>query len=388
MRMLDFRLLLANAVRWKVLAGITVLTVAVAFFLFGLLLSLDRVFNSGIKIGDADRLVVANATSLMQSLPLSYEDQIRAHEDVTAINRNVFFGGFYREPKNGLMAIATEPAGFLEVVPELEFASDAERTRWLDDPATIAVGRSLAERHDWKVGDLVPIFSFMYPRKDGGYNWVFRVAAVYDTSAKGGNTNSLLIHYSYFDEQRAHSRRSVGWYGIRIRDARQAQRVSTEIDQMFLNSPYETHTATEAQFAQELISQVGDFSAIVRVAIVAVFFTMILVAANSMIHSVNERVGEIATLKALGATDSSMALAVLVEATLIMAVGAVIGTAMHYLVVPHIASYSATLSRISFHWTDQWWVVLAVVALGMVTAVAPALQAWKVDTAGDLGRAA
>lgn len=386
--MLDLRLLLANATRWKLLTAITLLTVVVAFFLFGLLLSLDRVFNAGVKVDKADRLVVANAVTIMQPLPLAHEERIAATEGVAVVSRNVFFGGFYQDPANGLMAIATEPAAFLAILPEVVFADPEQRRRWLDDPATIAVGRSLAEKYDWKVGDLVPLYSFLYPRKGGSANWTFRVAAIFDSTEKAGNTNSLLIHYAYLDEERAHARRTVGWYNVRVKDPRQAQQVARRIDALFANSPYETHAATEATFAQELIKQVGDFGLIVRMAMIAVFFTLVLVAANSMIHSVNERVGELATLKALGASDASAALSVFAEAVSIIAVGAALGTVVNYLVVPRIAAYSVTLSSLSFRWHDLTWVALAVLALGVLVSLAPAHQAYRVDTASDLGRAA
>lgn len=386
--MLDLRLLLANITRWKMLTAITLLTVVVAFFFFLLLLSLDRVFNAGVSLDKAKRLVVANSTTIMQPLPLAYEQQIADVEGVSSISRNVFFGAFYQDPSQGLMAIATEPKGFLELVPEVQFETPEQRERWINDPATVAVGRAMADKYDWKVGDLVPLYSFLYQRKSGGNNWTFRIAGIYDSTAEGGNTNSMLIHYSYLDHERLYGNDTVGWYNVRIDDARQAQNVANQIDHLFANSYYETRTATEEMFAQELMRQVGDFGLIVKLAMVAVFFTLVLVAANTMMHSVNERVNEFATLKALGASDGKVFLSVIAEGTIIIALGAAVGALVTYFVIPLIADWSVVLSSIRFRWHDLYWAALAVVTVGLVISIAPALQALRVDTATDLGRAA
>lgn len=386
--MLNPRLLVANILRWKLLLAVTVLTVVVAFFFLGLLSALDRVFNAGVTFDRAERLVVANKVTIMQPLPLAYEERIAANDKVEAVSRNTFFGGFYQEPSNGLMAIATEPHEFMRLIPEMRIADATDKQRWIDDPATVAVGRTLAQRYDWKVGDLVPIFSYLYPRKGGDTNWTFRVAAIYDSADPTGNTNSMLMHYSYIDEARANAKGTVGWYNVRVKDPRQAEQVAHEIDALFANSPYETHTATEAMFAQELIKQVGDFGLIVRMAMLAVCFTLVLVTANSMIHSVNERSAEIATLKALGARDESAALSVLVEATLVIAFGAALGMAAVWFTLPAIAAYSITLSSIHFAWPDLGRMAAAIAVVSALTAAAPARQAWRVHPATDLGRSA
>jgi len=384
----NVRLFFASFMRWKLLTAVSILTVVVAFFLFGLLLALNRVFNAGVKVEKADRLVVANAITLMQPLPLAYEARIASQEGVVAVSRNVFFGGFYQDPTQGLMAIVTEPRAFLDVLHEIVFSSAADRERWLDDPSTIAVGRTLAEKYGWQVGDLVPLYSFLYTRQRGGANWTFRVGAIYDTAAEAGNTNSLLIHYAYFDAERANAKHTVGWYNVKLKDSRQADSISQQIDAMFTNSPYETRTASEAVFAQELIKQVGDFSLIVKLAILAVLFTLILVVANSLIHAINERVREIATMKALGASDASMAAWVLAEGAAMIAAGAAIGTLISYFVIPKIAAYSVTLSSLHFDLNDLGWIAIAVAAVAVLISLAPARQAWRVDTAFDLGRAA
>lgn len=385
--MVDVRLLVANLRRWPLLTGITLLTVTVAFFLFGLLLALDRVFSVGVKIEKADRLVVANAVSLMQTLPRAYQDRIAEQPGVAVVAPNLFFGAYFKDVRTPLMAIATDPGTFLTLVPEARFASKADTARWLEDPGSIAVGRALANEHGWQVGDLVQLGSYLYPRRDGSRNWTFRVAAIFDGVDRSANTNSLLMHYAYVNEQRAFGRDSVGWYNIRITDPARWQAVAQAVDASFVNAPYATKTGSEAAFAHELINQVGDFSMIVRLASLAVFFTLILVAANAMAHAVNERVHEFAVVKILGGSDAGALLSVLLESWLVMLAGAVLGALLTWLIVPEIAAYSVTLSALAVRPADWLWSLLAAAIVGFIVAIVPAVQAWRVSPVRDLRHA-
>ncbi len=385
--MVDLRLLAANLRRWPLLTGITLVTVTVAFFLFGLLLALDRVFSVGVKVEKADRLVVANAVSLMQTLPRAYQARIAEQPGVTVVAPNLFFGAYYQDVRTPLMAIATDPASFVALVPEARFGSTADKARWLDDPGSIAVGRALASEHGWQVGDLVQLGSYLYPRRDGSRSWTFRVAAIFDGEDRSANTNSLLLHYAHVNAQRAFGQDSVGWYNIRISDPARWQEVARAIDAGFANAPYGTKTGSEAAFAHELINQVGDFSLIVRLASLAVFFTLILVAANAMAHAVNERVHEFAVLKILGGSDAGALLSVLAESWVVMLAGAIFGALLTWLIVPEIAAYSVTLSALVVKPQDWLWSLLAVAIVGFIVAIVPAVQAWRVSPARDLRHA-
>lgn len=165
--MIDLRFFISSVLRWRVLFIFTVVTVIVAFFLFVLLISMNRLFDDGVDMEQPARLVVSNDISIMQPLPLSYEAQIGDVEGVDIVSKNVFFGAFYQDPSSGLMAIATEPRQFLSLMSEVTFKYERYRDNWVNDPATILVGRELAEKHGWKEGDLVPLFSYLYRRSGG-----------------------------------------------------------------------------------------------------------------------------------------------------------------------------------------------------------------------------
>lgn len=382
------RLLLANVWRWRLRALFTLATLVVAFTLLGLLLPIERVFNLGVKVANADRLIVANKASLMQTLPQRYQDRIAALPDVEQVVRYAFFGGFYQEPSQAVLALATDPKGFVQLMPEMQFTSPDDLQRWLDDPTSVAVGRALTDKYGWKVGDLVPLYSVLYPRRDGGNSWSFRVAAIFEGRDKSSNTLSMMLHYSLFDDMRVHGQSSVGWFNVKVRRAQNAEAVAQAIDALFANSAVETHTATEEAFTQEFMRQVGNFSLMVVFALSAVFFTLVLVVANTVSQSVNERSAEFSLLKTLGFRGRTLAGLVFSECLLICALGAVAGAGLAALTIPLVRTRSEMLGSMTFWWQDLAWAAVVLAGVVALTALIPVWRVWRAPEAADLMRTA
>ncbi len=64
--------------RKKVRSILTVLSVLVAFLLYGLLSAFNMAFRGGIDSANASRLVTIDKISLINPIPVSYEQRIRA----------------------------------------------------------------------------------------------------------------------------------------------------------------------------------------------------------------------------------------------------------------------------------------------------------------------
>jgi putative ABC transport system permease protein len=380
------RLVLANLVRRKLRNSFTLLTVVVAILLLGLLLPLDRLFSIGFKVADADRLIVASSSSIMQPLPLRYEQRIAELDNVDLVARFAFFGGFYQDPAQQVLTVATEPKSFISMLHEVRFPIEVDRQHWFDDPTSIAVGHEIAAKYNWKVGDLVPLYSLIYPRKDGGNSWTFKIAAIFDSEQKSGNTQSVVMHYSYFDQARSHGQGTVGWYNVRVKNPAHSEETAAAIDALFANSPGETRTATEAVFTQEFMRQVGDFSVIVTAALTAVFFTLILVAANAMAQSVNERLSEFAVLKTLGFNDRRIFSLIIAESLVLTFIGGLIGMGLTVAAIPWIRTRSEMLSDIAFWWQDFYWALAAMALVAIVSALLPALRAKRLTVIDGLAR--
>ena len=189
---------------------------------------------------------------------------------------------------------------------------------WLADRQGAIVGVDLAKRFDWKIGDRVPI---------QGTIWQPKAAA-----RPGSSTSSACTTASRASTRRSSSSATttstrtgapatglVGWYIVKIADPSQAQAMGATFDDMFANSSAETKTTTEKGFVEGFAKQVGDIGAIMIAILVAVLFTMLLVAANTMAQSVRERTSEVGVLKTLGFSNGSILALVLGESVLIAA---------------------------------------------------------------------
>jgi putative ABC transport system permease protein len=272
-------LLWSSLWRKKIRTIFTLLSVFVAFLLFGLLMTIRGAFSFGVEIAGLDRLVLIHKVSLIMPLPISYLDRLRATEGVTMVTHNSWFGGVYQDPSNFFAQIATEPETFMKLYPEFKLPPDQMKA-WLSDRQGAVVGVDLAKRFNWKIGDRVPLVGTIWQPKKGQV-WEFNIVGLYDGDP-GVDKTQFLFRYDYLDENRRAGDGLVGWYIVKIADASQAQQMAAKFDSMFANSSAETKTTTEKGFVEGFAKQVGDIGAIMIAILVAVLFTMMLVAANTM----------------------------------------------------------------------------------------------------------
>src|SRR4029077_6769786 len=199
-------------------------------------------------------------------------------------------------------------------------------------------GKRLMERFGWKVGQKLPISSEIHPKTDGSLNWEFDLVGIIDADdpAVRGNTDMVLINVAYFDEARQSGRGKTGWYIVRTDDSTQARAISASIDTLFLNSPDETKTQPEKEFALGFAKQIGDIGALVSRILVAVFFTILILTGNTMAQSIRERIPELAILKTLGFSDGKITALVLAEAVLLLLLGGGLGMAAATGVMPFV----------------------------------------------------
>jgi putative ABC transport system permease protein len=325
-------LMWSNLKRKKTRTILTLLSILVAFTLFGYLGAIRQAFNQGIDVAGLDRLIVRHKVSLIQLLPASYESRMEQIEGVEDAVHQTWFGGVYQKPSNFFAQMPVEPEEFLEMYPEY-LLSDAERKAWLNTRTGAIAGRKIAERFGWEVGDRIPIQATIWPREGGEQTWEFDLVGIYDGAEKGTDTTQFFFRYDYFDEARQFGKGQVGWYTVRIGDPDRAAEISERIDAEFANSQAETKAEPEGAFLQGFANQIGNVGFILTSIISAVFFTILLVAGNTMAYAVRERTNELAVLKALGFTDAGVLGLVLGEAFVLTALGGGAGLALAWLLV-------------------------------------------------------
>ncbi len=380
-------LVFSNLRRRPARTGFTLGSIVIAFLMFGLLGALGHAFSAGAEIAGVDRLLTIHKVSLVQPLPESYGARIRRVDGVVAVSSATWFGGVYQDERNQIPVFPVDPAVYLDIYPELIVPADA-RERFLADRRGALVGRPLAQEFGWKVGDVVPMRSNIWRKEDGSATWELVVSGIFDVPQTGGDARNILMHHAYFSESLARGKGLVGWYVVRLKDPEDAARVARAIDEQFANSPFETETSTEKAFTQGFVNQVGNIGAILTGVLSAVFFTMLLVTANTMAQSVRERTAELGVLKTLGFTGRGVTALVLAESVVLTAAGGLVGLVLAWFVVgaaePALRGYLPV-------WTipPQAYAQAAglMLLLGLLAGAVPALHALRLPVVEALRRA-
>ena len=369
--------LLASSLRRKRLRTFfTIASIVVAFLLFGLAESMRFALRSGVEVAGADRLLTMHKVSFTQLLPASYENRIRAVDGVAAITPQTWFGAWFQDERNQVPTFPTKPEAFLRIYPEIG-VPEAEQQAWIADRGGILVGRAIADLFGWQVGDTVPLKSAIWRREDGSDSWEVTVRGIFDVP-QGGDTRQILMHQDYFEEAKQQAKGLIGWYVIRVDDVDHAQSIARQIDAMFANSPAETKTSSERAMAQSFVNQIGNIGAILSAIVGAVFFTMLLVTANTMAQSVRERTNELGVLKTLGFSNRGVLGLVLGESVLVTTLGGLTGMLLAWwLGIPFEPVLDQYLPgfRVPASAFAQAFAIMA--ALGVTAGAVPAWQAMR-----------
>jgi len=365
----------ANLFRKKTRTILTILSVIMAFLLFGLLQSLNSIFNSGADFIGATRLMTQARVSFTQALPLSMVPKLESVPGVARVAYSQWFGGVWQE-NTQVFTFAVDPERYHDVYPE--WVMPEEQWKAFEHTRTAMVaGKQLADKYGWKVGQKIPLSSNIYPQKGGSKSWAFDLVGIYDGKDESWKkqTNAVFINHDYFDEANMFGKGRTNFYILKLAPGADAAQVSKTVDAMFENSPDETKTQTEKDFNLSFVKQIGDIGLIVRWILFAVFFTLLLVVGNTMAQSVRERVPELAVLKTLGFTDGSVLGFVLAEAVALCLVGGVVGLALATLLGAMVEQ--ATGGQFQLNVNGLIWAIGigTIVVMSLAVGLLPALRA-------------
>jgi putative ABC transport system permease protein len=356
----------------------TLLSVMAAFLLFGLLAATRQAFLGGVNIAGKDRLVTANKVSLIKPLPLAYLNRIKAVQGVAEVSYASWFGGYYQNPKQAMFAFAVDPKTYFDIYPEYR-VPPAEMRAWLNDRTGVIVGVDLARQYGWKIGDRLPLQSNIWRDSNGSNTWDVTIDGIY-TNERNGGGQQLFLHYKYLNEKEAFGRDTVGTYVFKIADPTKAALVANRVDRLFANSPTETRTSTEKAFIQNFADQLADIGAIVTAIVGTVFFTMLLITANTMTRAIRERAGELAVMKTLGYTNRLIVMLVIAESLALTAIGGLVGLGLAYLASRGLG---ARLAQFVPGFYLPWQTVLIgigfIVALGLLAGLLPSVKVLRLN---------
>ena len=320
-------LVYANILRKKMRFFLTIGSFGVALFLFGILVAIHNGFYQGIDAVEDNRLVVRNKTSLMVFLPYSYKAKIEAMEGVEYVIPSVWFAGVYQDRKNFFSQFAIETEGWVETYPE--YAIDKEQwSAFETDRQGCMVGRALAEKFGWEIGDRIPLEGTIFPGA-----WEFNICGIFEGNKKNVDLNQMWIRYEYLAESIPFMKGQVGWYAVKAIHTDYVNGLISRIDGEFSNSPAETKTEPEKIWMLGFVKQMGNIKLILISVGGVVIFTLLLVTGSTMAMSVRERTSEWATLKTLGYGDTLVLGLVLGESFFYAMIGGAIGLGLAWLFV-------------------------------------------------------
>ncbi len=359
---------------------LTMLSVAVAFLLYGLLTAVNAAFNTGVELSGADRLVTTGKYSITQVLPYGYWQQIKNMDGVEDVTFASWFGGYYQEEFNFFPQFPVDPQSYFDVYRELTIAED-QLQAFVTTRTGAVVSVTLAERYGWSLGDRIPITAGIWPLADGSNSWVFDLVGIFDTADPAARSQHeyMLMQHEYFNEARQFGQGTVGWFISQIRDPEQAPQLARLIDEQFANSPNETRSDTEKAFNQSFLKQMGDIGLIIQSILGAVFFTLLFLTGNTMMQSVRERIGELAVLKTIGFSGGSLLMIVLAEALMLTLLAALVGLGLAAFLLPGLAENMPGFSGLTLDL--EAWVTAFLVALllALVVGLPPALRAQRLS---------
>ncbi len=378
------RLILANLLRKKARLVLTIGSFAVALFLFALLGVVNDAFGRGADIVSADRLVTINRTSIINPIPLSYRDEILRIPGVKYVTHDNWFGGVYQDPKNFFPQFVIDPENQRQVFPELIVPDDQWNT-FLKDRQGAIVGAATMERFGWKIGDRIPITTTIYGL--AGKPFEFNIDGVYHGAKPEDDTTQFWIQWEYFKESVPDRiKGQVGWYTIRIADPEDAPRIAKTIDNMYLNSPFETKTETESAFAQGWVKQFGNIKFLIVSIGTVVFFTLLLVTGNTMAISVRERTNELGVLKAIGFSDR-IVLGFILGESVVIALGGCVGLLLALVAIPALSrAMAGLLPPLLITAKTLAYGVIAALVVGFASGILPAYGAMRMRVVNALRR--
>ena len=384
--MSDFSLVLANLFSHKLRTALMMVAILIAFLIFGFLAGIQNGLDSAGGSASESRLVTVNKINFTQPMPIAYVNRIRAVEGVSTVSFANWFGGYYQDSRQNMVAFAVDVETYLHIYRDDIALAPDQRAAFLSTRTGLVAGRKLAERYGWKLGDRIPLSSNIYTNKNTGtQTWDFTLVGIMDPATEEANPEFVLFHQEYFNESVTFGRDTAGWIVIETVDPARNGAVADQIDAMFANSPAETSTDTEKAFNQAFIAQLGNLTLIITWVVGAAFFTILMIVGNTMAMAVRERTKEIGVMKTLGFPDGRIFRLVLGESLLLSLLGGLPGLGLAALGLSAIREGIGMpgLALAPF-WAGIG--VLIMLALGFLTGIVPAWNALRLNIVTALGR--
>lgn len=386
----DFDLVRKNLFRKPLRTILLTVSIFMAFLIFGMLTSLNVALDAASETGTSgNRLIVSNKINFTQPLPISYLNRVATIKGVTGVTHQSWFGAFYRDQRQGFFpGFYVDPETYLALYGDQVKLTEPEKKAFMSERTGVLVGKSLADRYGWKLGQTIPISSNIYVKPDGGRTWDMKVTGIFTGAKPTDSTAAIYFHYDYVNETRTFGRDTIGNIAVGTASPELNDAIAKAIDASFANSSAETSTVDEKTFARAFLKQAGDLNFIVTMVVAAAFTAILMIVSTTLVSAMRERTKEIGVMKTLGFSSPRVLRMVLGEALLLSTMGAVLGLGVSALILKGLAKSPAGAQFGDLSMAPMVAVsgLLLAITLGLVTGAIPAVSALRMSIIDALNR--
>ena len=305
--------------RNKTRSFLTVAGVIVTSLAFLFLRTVLAAWNESANASAADRVVTRNAISITQSLPYSYAARIANVPGITKLTWSNWFGGIYKDKRNFFAQFACDAPSTLEVF-SMRFV-EGTKEAWFADRNSAIVGKSIAGKYGWKLGDTVPLMGDIYPG-----DWQFKVAGIVEGTDDASIDNTMYFHWARLNEGLPERRKDqIGVFTATIANAKDSPQISKAVDALFANSDNETHTETEKAFRLQFVTGSGAILTALEAVSAVILIIMALILGNTVAMGLRERISELGAMRAIGFLPSHVRALAMSEGAMLGVTGGVLG---------------------------------------------------------------
>jgi putative ABC transport system permease protein len=389
--------ILRNARRNPIRSILTIASMSICLSLMMILLSFFAISdeaNASTRI--YNRIAALNANGFAGMLPILRVNEIAQLDGVVAVSPFTWIGGKFRDEIMPFAQFGVDPDTVFTVLDELTIPADQLKA-FKESKDGCVIGRKLADDKDLTVGSRLPLKGDAYP-----VDLDLTVKGIYD-GPSNRDLRMCLVRWEYLDEllkrvsltassSTPASNRLAGNAGmifIKCKRADDMAALCREIDDKYRNSDYPTRTQTEEAFGKMFEEMLGDLKGMIRIIGLAVVFSLLCVAGNSMAMSMRERTSEVAVLKAIGFNRRLVLFMVLTEAVLVAGFGGAIGClgSKAFCDIVDVSQYTAGF--LPFYYVP-WNIAVQGLAIslfiGLASGLFPALRAANLSVVDGLRR--
>ncbi|HCK85099.1 MAG TPA: ABC transporter permease [Hyphomonadaceae bacterium] len=381
----DLALMRKNLFRKPVRTILLAVSIMIAFAILGVMLSFNDAITNFRTL--PTRMVTLSKINFTEALPMAHYDRIARTEGVAAATHMNWFGGYFGDQRSGFLPVfAVDPETYFQVYSEDLQIPTEQRDAFFSERTAMLVAEPVAQRFGWRVGQRIPLKSNIFTNNTTGTStWEFTLVGTIPTPQGSSQTGSVLIQYDYFNETITFGRDHIGWVPFLTTSAERNDHVAQAIDQRFANSADETSTQDEATFNKSFSAQLGNIALVISLVVGSAFIAILLIVGTTMALAVRERTKEVGVMKTLGFSSGRVLRMILGESLLLALLGAGFGL-LAAMGVLALMGQGGGGPQVNFAPSVLLWAVPIALALGLITGLAPALQAYRMRIVDALGR--